>query len=328
VELTQYKKKITDKLRSLAETYLKTEEPLSATERCCVSINHQEFSIACINQHDEVNEIVFLEKIRFDDLESLSLVLKGVAEKHNLAQTPIYWLLNPDEYQLNLIETLPVPKNEFQTALSWRVRSLIDYPVEEAIIEHFELPAKKNSDDIPLIGAVTAKKAQLSDMILLLKDSGLRLVTIDIPELALLNLTSLYETDEKTSAFLYFYGNTVILNISSKKILYFTRRIPVTKKDEAGIDYEKLSLEILRYFDFFRSQWRLSTPSRIFAASDTGDANIIATALTERLLSTVEPYTLNSTIIDTDEKNQVVANYLLDYGCLLRKEPSNASAND
>ncbi len=328
MELATYTKQLTNKIKNLAHSYMKTEEELSTTQRCCMSISNNELSLACTNHYPNSDEILFLDKLKFDDKKSLTLILSGVAERHQLALTPIYWLLNPEDYQINLIESMPVPKNEFQTALNWRIRSLIDYPIDEAALESFELPAKKNSANTPLIAAVTARRTQLNEIVSLVKNASLHLVTIDIPELALLTLAALHENDEKTTAFLYFYERIVILNISCQKVLYFTRRIPIITSADSTIDYEKLSLEILRYFDFFRSQWRLASPTRIFAFSESGNTPIIAKAMTERLLNNVEAYTLPSTTLTQENKDKITTQYLLDYGCLLRKDSGNVTTRD
>jgi MSHA biogenesis protein MshI len=325
VELAEVTKQIKDKIRHLAKSYLKEEAHFTTNQHCCISIKGNQFSILAIKQLETGVDIFLHDQLQFEDFKSLSLVLSGVADSNNLTQTPIYWMLGPDDYQLNLIESLPVPANELQTALSWRIRSLITYHIDEAVLEYFELPAKKGASSTPLLGAVTAQKSLLNPLISLLKTCNLPLVTIDIPELALLNLASVYETDEKCTAFLYFYNKNIILNISCKKVLYFTRRINLPYTPDNTIDYEKLSLEILRYFDFFRSQWRLSSPTRIFAATEKGDMQIMAKALTDRLLNEVKPYTVMASSLSDTLKIEIANKFLLDYGCLLRKDNGNAT---
>lgn len=318
----------TEKLRNLAESYFREENILSTTQRCCISLDEQVLSIVVLDQHKEINDILLLDNLRFDDIKSLPLVLHGMVEKFKLTQTPVYWLLGPNDYQLNLIESMPVPKNEFLTALTWRIRSLITYPMDEAVMEYFELPAKKNAPNAPLIAAVTAQKTNLYSTISLFKECGLSMVKIDIPELAMSNLSALYENDERSTAFLYFYEKFIILNISNRKTLYFTRRINLAFTSENVIDFEKLSLEILRYFDFFRSQWRLSSPVRIFIASATGDMQSASKTLSERLMNQVEIYKLNATVLDEKNKAEISLKYLLDYGCILKQGSMDASTGN
>jgi len=198
VELTAYTKQFTDRIRRLAETYLQAV-PLSTTERCCISLRPNEISLLATHHHADTDEIIFLEKLKYEDAASLKLVLAGMIQKHQLQLVPVYWLLNPTHYDLNLIDSMPVPKSEMITALSWRIRSLVKYPIEDAVVDYFELPAKKNSPNAPLIAAVTAQKSQMQQQIKLIKECGLKLTTIDIPELAMQNLSALYENDEKSN---------------------------------------------------------------------------------------------------------------------------------
>lgn len=320
MDLAVYKEKI----RNLAESWFREEHHLSTTQRCCVSFKKNELSILCLDSVEDSYKVLLLEKLKFDDLSSLSLILKGMSAQYQFNQMPFDWLLDPDDYQLNLIESMPVPEAEFEKALTWRVRSLINYPIEEAVLEYFELPAKKNTPNSPLIGTVTAQKSRLNATISMFKDCGLSLVKIDIPELAMVKLTDSYELDEKSTAFLYFYDSFVILNISNRKTLYFTRRITITRVNGNDIDFEALSLEILRFFDFYRSQWRLSSPTRILVASDYQDIQHASKLLSERLMNPVDVYSLQGSIFNDKFKNEISSKFLLNYGCLLKKGGINA----
>lgn len=315
MKLTRY----TEKLRNLAEYYFREEKALSTTQRCCVSLKKNELSIVCIDHHADMNNVLLLEKFKYDEIKSLPLIMGGVVKQYQLTQTPVYWLLEPDDYQLNLIESMPVPKNEFKTALKWRIHSLINYPIDETVMESFELPAKKNSPQSPLIAAVTAQKVKLANTLNIFKDCRFNLVSINIPELVMLNLSALHESDEKSTAFLYFFEREIIFNISNRKTLYFTRRINIPFSHTSVIDYEALSLEILRYFDFFRSQWRLASPTRIIVATDNENVQDAAKVLTERLMNPVEMYVLGSTILDEKRRAEISGSYLLNYGCLLKQ---------
>lgn len=324
MELTAYK----DKLKEFITSYLNDEPQLSTTQRCCISSKNNTLSIVAVNHHLEVNEILLLDSSKYEDIKSMSKYLHTILNEHGLTLSPVYWLLGPDDYQINLIEPMPVPKHEFQTALTWRIRSLLPYSIDEAALEYFELPPKKSGPNLPLIGVVTAQKTHLSHVIDALKEQEIPLIKINIPEMSMYHLTSLYENDEKCSAFLYFFDNTVILNISSQKVLYFTRRLPLYYTDENTIDYEKLLLEILRYFDFFSSQWRMSTPSRIFVASQNHNAAEIAKILSERLQNTVEPFSLQLSLVNETDQREVAQKYLLEYGCLLEQGNKNASSGN
>jgi MSHA biogenesis protein MshI len=269
------------------------------------------------------------ESFQFENINNLPLILTGFIKKHELYDVPAYWLLPPDAYQLFLLESLPVPKDEFWDALNWRVRSLISYPIEEATLDYFTIPEKKASSNNTMIAVVTANVNDLKRTVDIFQHSGVNLTTIDIPELALRNLTSLYENDEKSTAFIYFYNNFAILNITRQTQLYFTRRINVGDHGNPEANsYEEISLEIIRYFDYYQSQWRHPSPSRVFVASITDNADTIATYLSQQLLITVEKYKLKSIITTKDKLPQFEQNDLLTLGCALRKDNGDATSGN
>ena len=105
MDLSTYTKKIAEKFHPLAKAWLKEENPLSTTERCCISLTKNQFSLINVHLQQDANEVTLLNTFQFDDFKSLALVLRGIVSSNQLDKTPIYWMLGPDEYQLNLIET-------------------------------------------------------------------------------------------------------------------------------------------------------------------------------------------------------------------------------
>jgi MSHA biogenesis protein MshI len=302
VQIVDYLKEARDKLIP----YFMEKQPEPTTDRCCVYLSTNEISLLHINKTPSGIDILLTETLAFDDAETLHLVLSGLVQRYALQSTPTYLLLSPDEYQLFLIESLPVKQGEILDALSFRLRSLISYPVEEAVVDYFLLPAKKSDKNNSMVAAVTANINSLTRLINIFKNSGFLLTTIDIPELAMRNLTATYENDEKATAFIYFFKHIAILNITCQKTLYFTRHIIFSNIDE------EFSLELLRYFDYFQSQWRYPPPSRIFVATDNHHSQDITQALSKFLSTNVE-------LITTKSKS------VLTYGCALREETTHVT---
>ncbi len=291
--------------------------PMVTTERCCITLLNKKLILLHLDKIQEVIDIRFADILEYQELDDLPLILNGMVEKHGLQSIPTYWLLSFDDYQLFLIESLRVPEEEFKDALSWRIKNLINYPIEEAVIDYFALPVKKVSSH-PMLVAACAKKTQLNQITKWLKKSKLNLTTIYIPELALRNLTALFENDEKSSAFIYFYDNGAILNITRQKDLYFTRRILFSTHPESNeIDYEKIGLEILRYFDYFQSQWRYPNPSRIFIASSKGNTADIVNILSKYLLLPVTSFPIKSFLVDSIKIESAQDEMILALGCAL-----------
>lgn len=317
VQITEYTKKI----KNWLDPFLIEEPPLT-TKRCCIQISSKRLSCLYINKTSEVVELLSTTSVEITDLDSLSLILPTITKQNDLKNSPVYWLLAPEDYQLFLIETLPVHQEEFEQALRWRIRSLISFPIEEAIIDHFFLPPKKNTAN-PMVAAVVSRKNNFQPMIDLFNQINLNLKIITIPELALCHLTTLYENDERSTAMLYFHQNMVILNITREKTLYFTYRLNWNNSaNPVNADYEQLTLDIMRYFDYFQGQWRHPSPSRVFIISEQLDDEKIATALSEHLLMPVERYVPQSSpVLTVQEKcSQLERTFLLPFGCALSEE--------
>lgn len=293
---------------------------LFLNQRLTITFSSNEISFLHLDQIHDVCQVLMADTRPYNE-KSLTTILSDLAKRNNLENVPVTWLLGPDDYQLFLIESLPVAKDEFNDALEWRIRSLINYPVEEAVLDHFLLPAKKATPKSPMVAAVSAKQSTLSRLIDTFKNSNLMITDIAIPELAMRTLTAFYENDEKSTGFIYFYPNAAILNITLQKTLYFTRRINFIAPQEATPSaYEKLSLEIMRYFDYFQSQWRHPSPTRIFIAAEHLQTEPIATVLSETLLVSVEPFSLQPILVTQPNLLGLEKKYLLPLGASLQKE--------
>lgn len=292
----------------------------STTHACALTITDSEVSLLHVNYTQNRYEVHIAEKIRFaDDKDSLHLVLAGVVQRNDLETIPTTWLLEPDDYQLFLIESMPVHPDEFRDALQWRLRSLLNYPIEDSIVDYFMLPANKITPQHPMIAAIAAKRVQLQKTIEILKKCQVNLLKIDVPEIAMHNLTATLETDEKSTAFIYFYPHIAILNITREKTIYFTRRINLSSDnilDKKNI--EDLSLDILRYFDYFQSQWRFPSPTRVFIGTKMGNTQELIQAFSDYVLAKTEAFSIEPLILNKSLVSKVNNEFLLSLGSLLK----------
>ncbi len=311
-----------------AKPFIEEPLPQTTTHCCALQIKTKEILLTSLNKIGNTTQIDFCETIPYDDVDNLPFVLSHVVKQYHLSTVPVNWLLTSQDYQLFLIESLPVKAEELKEAVNWRVRSLITYPMNEAVIDYFRLPLKKElATESPLVVAVVSKKNYLQTILPLFQTSELHVAAIDIPELALRNLSALYENDEKSIAFLYFYDNMAVLNITRQKILYFTRDINLAiekeQSDKQLFDYEKISLDILRYFDYYQSQWRHPSPSHMYIAAENSDVEIIAKSLSSYLDVFIQPYSLPSVFSSQKDINTIEKKYLLTIGGALREMPNH-----
>ena len=317
--------KYTTQFQQWFNHFFAEKEPTYQTPfRCCIEINAGYCTLIKLKIRNH-HKISFIETIPVQNETQLTEHLMTVAERYDLFDIPMYWLLSPNDYQIFLIESLPVKQDEMREALTWRIRSLINFPIEEAVIDFFSLPAKKKSPENPMLAVAVSRSAQLRKYTELFSRSGLLVTTIDIPELAIRNLTSLVEDDEKSTAFVFIYDTTLLLNITRQKTLYFTRRINHPKSFTQS-DFESIGLEILRYFDYFQSQWRYPSPTRIFISASNETLMSAIKALSEYLSARVEIFPVEK--LPPNLTTHLTNNHeaLAVYGCLLREEVEYAEA--
>ena len=323
---------LTKDIKQWFKRFVKIKPPLEETtpERLCLTFNPHALSIARVTlAPNKIPQLRLAESIVFEDNQSITTQLASVVRKYQLDTYPANWLLDPADYDIFLIEPLPVPAEEFNDALKWRIKTLLSYPVEDAVIDYFKIPAKKAGSDAELIAAVTCRRETLQPRIEILKNNGLLLNRISIPELALKNLSVLRQHNKEQSyAFLYFYEQVALLTITRNQQLYFTRRINLPTQNSFALrDYEKICLEVLRYFDYFQSQWRSPAPNHIFIASNQRNTQELCDNVRQFLQVDVESYTFQS-LLQADSNALQIEKCLLPIGALLGEEMIHAASRD
>lgn len=172
-------------------------------------------------------------------------------------------LLERDEYQLHLVDAPNVPPAEMKAAVRWRVKDLIDYPVETAALDVLDIPVAL---DAPTSGhsiyAVVAPNTIVERRVEPFSASRLPLESVDIPELAQRNVATLFERDGAGVVTIAFYEDDSLLTFTRAGELYNSRRIDVSlpqlvESDEARriVYFERIALEVQRSLDHLGRQY-------------------------------------------------------------------------
>jgi MSHA biogenesis protein MshI len=226
-----------------------------------------------MTHHDDKPEVTFGDT-RSESLKENASV-KTLTTELGLSNRHCLLLLAQDEYQLIQIEKPNVPANELKQALSWKLKDMIDYPVDQATVDLIDIPADpNNSHRQPYIYAVVAKNALISEHIQRLINyakSGLEV--IDIPELAQRNIAAYLEQENRGLAMLSINSHGCLLTFTSGGELYHARRIDINAQQMQNRDsekksstFERLSLEIQRSLDNFERQFPYVTINRLVLA--------------------------------------------------------------
>jgi len=165
-------------------------------------------------------------------------------------------------YNLLLVEAPDVQPAELRAAIRWRIKDLIDFHVDDAVIDVFEVPNQKAAGRNTMMYAVVARTSAVKQRIDRLTQADINLQIVDIPELALRNLAVLLPEDVGGVATLYLEEDSGLITITRQATLYLSRRIDIGTKVLLGLDDEALYsrldniiVEIQRSLDYYESHF-------------------------------------------------------------------------
>jgi len=220
--------------------------------------------------HGSRPEIVFCESFRKDqsDVATLSRLRKDLKLQSYRCTT----LLSTQHYGLYEVEAPSVPAAEIRSAVGWRIKDVIDYPVEAATVDVLEIRADPDgAERSPSVYAVVARTQGIAECVNPFDEAGVALEVVDIPELAQRNVATLFESaDGSGIAMLAFYANEGLLTFTRAGELYASRRIeiPIARLMDATYKQraehlERIALEVQRSLDHFERQFHYVPLSKL-----------------------------------------------------------------
>jgi MSHA biogenesis protein MshI len=269
---------------------------------CCIGITPHGFTIALVQRNLGKIELNLCESVACDK-ESFPTMLAEIVAQYSLEDFFCSWMLQQEDYQVLTIEELPVTAEEMQNAIRWKIKKLLSFPIEDALIDSFIIPAPLVTDGKKSMSAVVAKISYISPIVDQLRMAGLNLTLIDIPELGLRNISALYEDDEHSTALVSLREKNSNLLITRQKEFYLSRRIDwnlqfLVETDEKTTDdsLDRLALELQRSFDYYQTQWRCPPPGRVLLGSAKVLTTQTAEYLSQRLTVPIQLLNLNNTL--------------------------------
>jgi len=195
-------------------------------------------------------ELTRVEFIKIDQPYTNIPSVVAQFEKAQLSGNQCSLVLSLGEYQLLLVEAPEVPKEELKEALLWRIKDLIHFSPDDALLDYVELPEDAYRGRGAMVYVVVAEKRLINQRVEWLEAVGLVPRYIDIPELALLNITESVCESEAGTATLFLEQQLSIVNMMSSGALYMSRTL--NYPHETHIDNTVLDLQ--RSMDYFESQ--------------------------------------------------------------------------
>jgi MSHA biogenesis protein MshI len=222
-------------------------------------------SIATVTKRENLKPLVNVVDIQAGNLND-EAAFKNLTNKHKLKSANCTFVLGFSRYQLLQIEKPNVPQDEIKQAVSWKLKDLIDYPVEEATIEVIDIPPDPaNAKKQQYVFAIAANNPQLGEVTNQLLDAGVNLQAIDARVFAQRNIASLLEEKNRGLAMLSFNSTGGLLTFTAGGELYHARRIEIDGERNKTA-FETISLELQRSLDHFDSQFPYITINKLMLA--------------------------------------------------------------
>ncbi len=299
----------------------------SRSSRLCALVADDEgVALACVD-HAKLEKPV-LEYCAFHPLEgeqSLAALLKKTVAQYRLDKTRCSTLLAAQDYQLLLVEAPEVPAAELKAAIRWKVRDLIDFHIDDAVLDVFDVPPSGARNVQESLYVVVSRASVVEERAQLLQEAGVELSVIDIPELALRNLAARVPQDANGQALLHFGANHGLITLTRDATLYLARGMEFgwSQLLDSSALAERLALELQRSMDYYDRHFQQAPITQLtLCASPRGVG-----ALTEQLLQLtgIEVQVLDiAGVVDIPAgiEEDELAHCLLAIGAALRCEPA------
>ncbi len=193
----------------------------------------------------------------------------ALVRQHGLGSARCVELLEVNSYQLLLVEAPNVTPAELKAAVRWRIKDLINFHIDDAVIDVFDIPSQNLSEQSKMMYVVVTRAALVQEHIALAKSAGLDLSVIDIPEMALRNITALFPEDSAGVALVHLTPQGGYIILTREGTLYLARKIELNfarlfsglkaaRPDEALPDdvrrlLDNIVLEVQRSLDYYES---------------------------------------------------------------------------
>jgi len=200
-------------------------------------------------------------------------MLNDWVESQGLVNSSCYMVLANNDYQLLLVEAPDVPEDELREAVRWRIKELISIPVDKAAIDVFMLPEDGSRGGKKMAYVVVTELTKIHSMIELVRQSGLKLVAIDIVELALRNIAYMKEmgnTDSLGVAIVRLVSGGGTVSLYRKGNLYLSRQFQLSFGGGLldDIPADSFILEVQRSLDYYERQMGQSPPSVLYICGE------------------------------------------------------------
>lgn len=202
-----------------------------------------------------------------------ALTLQSLVREAGAAGMACEWVLEPGAYSLLQVDKPAVPPAEWIQALRWKVRDLIGFPVEEAVMDAFEVPGLDSRGRPSTLYLAVARKDELRPRIDQIEAAGLQLERIGIADLAWADVARGIVPGDDSLAVLVVDARGGSMLALREDTLFVARRFEFDADDQRALRepragggerlFERIALELQRTLDYFDRTHQRPPPRRL-----------------------------------------------------------------
>lgn len=244
--------------------------------------------------------------------------LQSLVREAGAAGMACEWVLEPGAYSLQQVDKPSVPPSEWVQALRWKVRDLIGFPIDEAVMDAFEVPGLDSRGRPPTLYLAVARKDELRPRIAQIEASGLQLSKIGISDLAWADAVRTLSPGEDSQAALVIDARGGTMLAMRESTLFVARRFEfdgddqrVLREPEPGrIErlFERIALELQRTLDYFDRTHQRPPPRRLLLLAGLDGMDGLAASIRSNLgleVQEVAPESAWPELMDLPESSRV-----------------------
>jgi MSHA biogenesis protein MshI len=310
------------------------KKKLKKDARVAVCSDENAISVARVRREKDLPPV--LDVCEVQEIENISVrdaEIARLTKAYDLDQYTCLSSLELGDYNLLLVEAPDVQPEELRAAIRWRVKELIDFHIDDAVVDVFEAPSYKAAGNNKMMYAVVARSARVKQLIEQLNGAGLHLDIIDIPELALRNVAAMLPEDVGGVALIYVGQQQGLITITKQSLLYLSRTINAgtsllpesvlsVMDDESCQQWlDNIVIEVQRSMDFYESHFSQPQVSSLVMTPIGKEIPGITEYLTDQLQIPARMLDVNE-LIDVSETipASMQSRCLLAIGTALRQE--------
>ena len=260
-----------------------------------------------------------------DDSVTSDALMEAVAQRYHLHEGCCSLVLEGGDYRLLLTEAPEVPVEERSAALRWRIKDLIDAPVNDITMDVFDVPPGAGTQGAAVY-VVAARNEVIRQRVDLLRAAKVNLQVIDIAEMAQRNIARLLPEDAAGVATLSIRPHFTLITVSRAGQLYFSRTLnigldTIRGREDHEASFSQIANELQRSLDYYESHFRQDPIRQVALLPLPSEMTDLLEYLSENLSVEVKVIDLNEVVDHAiDLTHDLQAKIFLPFGAALREQ--------